>query len=30
ATYLVMLLALLVLGGGRYFSLDYWIKKKLL
>jgi uncharacterized membrane protein YphA (DoxX/SURF4 family) len=29
-TYLVMLLALLVLGGGRYFSLDYWIKKKLL
>jgi uncharacterized membrane protein YphA (DoxX/SURF4 family) len=29
-TYMVMLLALLVLGGGRYFSLDYWIKKKLL
>lgn len=26
ATYLVMLLALMVIGGGRYFSLDYWIK----
>ena len=25
-TYLVMLLALLVLGGGRYLSLDYWVK----
>lgn len=23
-TYLIMLLALIVLGGGRYFSLDYW------
>lgn len=29
ATYMIMLLALLVLGGGRYFSLDYWIKSKL-
>ncbi|MCH7313032.1 DoxX family protein [Acinetobacter sp. ANC 3882] len=29
-TYLIMLLALMVLGGGRYFSLDYWIKQKLL
>lgn len=28
-TYLIMLLALIVLGGGRYFSLDYWIKQKL-
>ena len=28
-TYLVMLLALIVLGGGRYISLDYWIKSKL-
>ncbi|MNE47615.1 hypothetical protein D3C80_1420270 [compost metagenome] len=28
-TYLVMLLALIVLGGGRYISLDYWIKYKL-
>jgi uncharacterized membrane protein YphA (DoxX/SURF4 family) len=25
-TYLVMLLALLVLGGGRYLSFDYWLK----
>ena len=25
-TYLVMLLALIVLGGGRYLSLDYWLK----
>lgn len=25
-TYLVMLLALLILGGGRYLSLDYWVK----
>lgn len=25
-TYLVMLLALLILGGGRYLSLDYWLK----
>lgn len=29
-TYLIMLLALIVLGGGRYFSLDYWIKQKFL
>jgi uncharacterized membrane protein YphA (DoxX/SURF4 family) len=28
ATYLVMLLALLVLGGGRYFSVDYWIHRQ--
>lgn len=28
-TYLAMLLALIVLGGGRYISLDYWIKSKL-
>ena len=26
-TYFIMLLALLVLGGGRYLSLDYWIKQ---
>ena len=25
ATYLVMLLALVVLGGGRYVSADYWV-----
>lgn len=25
-TYLIMLIALLVLGGGRYVSLDYWLK----
>ena len=28
ATYLVMLLALLYLGGGRYVSVDYWIKRQ--
>ncbi len=28
ATYFIMLLALLFLGGGRYLSLDYWIAKK--
>lgn len=28
ATYFVMLLALLVIGGGKYASLDYWIAKK--
>ncbi|ENX41461.1 DoxX family protein [Acinetobacter sp. NIPH 2100] len=28
-TYMIMLLALIVLGGGRYFSLDYWIKQKI-
>lgn len=27
ATYLVMLLALFILGGGKYISLDYWIKQ---
>ena len=26
-TYFIMLLALLVLGGGRYLSLDYWLKQ---
>ena len=26
-TYFVMLLALLVLGGGRYVSLDYWLNR---
>ncbi len=28
ATYFVMLLALLYLGGGRYLSVDHWIKAK--
>lgn len=28
ATYFIMLLALFVIGGGRYISLDYWIAKK--
>lgn len=28
ATYFIMLLALLVIGGGKYFSMDYWIAKK--
>jgi uncharacterized membrane protein YphA (DoxX/SURF4 family) len=28
ATYFVMLLALLFLGGGRYLSLDYWIARR--
>jgi len=27
ATYLIMLLALLFMGGGRYISADYWIAK---
>ena len=27
-TYLIMLLALLFIGGGKYFSLDYWIARK--
>ncbi len=27
-TYLIMLLALIVLGGGRYCSLDDWLKRK--
>jgi len=29
ATYFIMLLALLFLGGGRYISLDYWVERKL-
>ena len=28
ATYFVMLLALLIIGGGRYFSTDYWLARK--
>ena len=28
ATYFVMLLALMYLGAGRFFSLDYWINRK--
>ncbi len=28
ATYFIMLAALFFLGGGRFISLDYWIKKK--
>lgn len=28
-TYLLMLLALFVMGGGRYFSADYWINRQL-
>jgi len=28
ATYWVMLLALLIIGGGRYVSTDYWLAKK--
>ena len=28
ATYFVILLALLIIGGGRYFSIDYWLAKK--
>ena len=28
ATYFIMLLVLFFIGGGRYVSLDYWIKKK--
>ncbi len=27
ATYFIMLLALLVIGGGKYVSIDYWIAK---
>ncbi len=30
ATYLVMLAALFFLGGGRFFSLDYWLRRGLL
>lgn len=29
ATYFIMLLALLVIGAGKYASLDYWIAKKI-
>lgn len=28
ATYFIMLLALLFLGGGRYVSIDYWLARK--
>ena len=28
ATYSLMLLSLLCFGGGRYFSLDYWVSNK--
>ena len=28
ATYFVMLMALMYLGGGRFFSIDYWINRK--
>ncbi|MDP6183366.1 MAG: DoxX family protein, partial [Gammaproteobacteria bacterium] len=28
ATYFVLLAALLFIGGGRYFSVDYWIRRK--
>ncbi|MCH9025641.1 MAG: DoxX family protein [Proteobacteria bacterium] len=28
ATYLVMLMALLIIGGGRYLSTDYWLARK--
>nr|MBF4390077.1 AraC family transcriptional regulator [Vibrio anguillarum] len=27
ATYFVMLMVLFIYGGGRYVSLDYWLKK---
>lgn len=27
ATYFIMLLALFFIGGGRFFSMDYWIRK---
>ncbi len=29
ATYFIMLLALFFIGGGRYLSLDYWIRRKI-
>ena len=29
ATYFIMLAALFYLGGGRYVSLDYWIRRKI-
>jgi uncharacterized membrane protein YphA (DoxX/SURF4 family) len=28
ATYFIMLLALFFIGGGRYVSVDYWIKQR--
>ncbi len=28
ATYFIMLLALFFLGGGRYISVDYWLKRR--
>ena len=28
ATYFIMLLALFFLGGGRYFSVDYWLARR--
>jgi len=30
ATYLIMLLALFILGGGKFISVDYWIRKRYL
>ncbi len=30
ATYFIMLLVLFFIGGGRYVSLDYWFKRKVL
>jgi putative oxidoreductase len=30
ATYFIMLLALFFIGGGRYVSLDFWLKRKVL
>jgi uncharacterized membrane protein YphA (DoxX/SURF4 family) len=29
ATYLIMLLALMVMGGGRFVSVDYWLGRAL-
>ena len=30
ATYFIMLMALFMLGGGRFFSADFWISKALI
>ena len=30
ATYFIMLMALIVIGGGRYFSADYWMARRFL
>lgn len=30
ATYFIMLLTLFFIGGGRYFSLDYWVRRSLI